>query len=213
MKKTKLGKRFFDSTRGRIVTFLRGNTLTVNDLAKELNLTDNAVRAHLLSLERDGLVHHSGFQTGHRKPHFTYTLTPEADNLFPKSYDTLLNAFIAVLKEKLSSVKLKKTFQDVGHLLSDGQKSGRKNESLENRAERGLDALKTLGGNAAIDKTDGIMLIKSETCPFSNIVAEHPEACHIAETFVADITGAAVKEICEKTKTPRCRFEISGKKN
>jgi predicted ArsR family transcriptional regulator len=31
----------------------------VNDLATELRLTDNAVRAHLASLERDRLVVHS----------------------------------------------------------------------------------------------------------------------------------------------------------
>ena len=89
--KTKLDKRFFDSTRGRIVTLLRGTTRTVNELAEELGLTDNAVRAHLLSLERDGLVTQSGIQRGTRKPHFAYELAAEAEHLFPKAYDALLN--------------------------------------------------------------------------------------------------------------------------
>ena len=213
MEKTKLGERFFDSTRGRIITFLRGKNVTVSDLAKEVDLTNNAVRAHLLSLERDGLVRHSGFQAGHRKPHFTYSLTPEADNLFPKSYDSLLNVLISVLKKKFSPVELNKTFQDVGHLLTEDQKTNGKNESLENRAKRGLEALKTLGGTARIKKTNGSFVIKSENCPLSNVVAEHPEACRIAETFLADVTGADVRENCEKTKSPRCRFEINEKKN
>src|SRR5881398_826577 len=56
MRKTNLDKRFFESTRGRIVLLLRASEKTVNDLAAHLQLTDNAVRAHLLSLERDGLV-------------------------------------------------------------------------------------------------------------------------------------------------------------
>src|SRR5882724_2203048 len=106
MKVTKLGERFFDSTRGRIVSLLRAATRTVNELANELGLTDNAVRAHLLSLERDGLIRQSGIQRGTRKPHFAYELTEEAEQLFPKAYDALLNQLITVLKGRLTSMAL-----------------------------------------------------------------------------------------------------------
>lgn len=41
---TRFDQRFFETTRGRIVTLLRGTTKTVNELAEELELTDNAVR-------------------------------------------------------------------------------------------------------------------------------------------------------------------------
>src|ERR671916_3404377 len=102
MKTTKLDERFFDSTRGRIVSLLRGGSSTVNELAASLELTDNAVRAHLLSLERDSLIRQSGVQRGPRKPHFSYELTPEAERLFPKAYDTLLNQLITVLKGRLA---------------------------------------------------------------------------------------------------------------
>jgi predicted ArsR family transcriptional regulator len=47
-------QRFFASTRGRIVTLLRRSSHTVEELAQALDLTDNAVRAHLATLERDG---------------------------------------------------------------------------------------------------------------------------------------------------------------
>src|ERR671922_1517816 len=106
MKTTKLDERFFDSTRGRIVALLRGATRTVNELAEELGLTDNAVRAHLLSLERDGLVKQSGVQRGPRKPHFAYELTAEAERLFPKAYDALLNQLITALKGRLPHAAL-----------------------------------------------------------------------------------------------------------
>jgi len=79
---TKMDKRFFESTRGQIIRLMRGTTKSVNELAEELELTDNAVRAQLLSLERDGLIHQSGIQRGTRKPHFAYELTSEAEKLF-----------------------------------------------------------------------------------------------------------------------------------
>src|SRR5262249_35118077 len=111
-------KRFFDSTRGQIVTLLRSAPGTVEELAGKLNLTDNAVRAHLATLERDGLVRQSGLRRGPRKPHFTYVLTEEADKLFPKAYDALLNQLITVLKTRLSPPELEAALREVGRAMA-----------------------------------------------------------------------------------------------
>src|SRR3982750_2351153 len=114
MKLGKLSKRFFESTRGRIISYLRGSEATVNDLAEHLELTDNAVRAHLATLERDGLVKQSGLRKGSRKPHFAYELTSEGEHLFPKAYDALLNQFITVLKQRLNPRAFAEALQAVG---------------------------------------------------------------------------------------------------
>src|SRR5947207_14022546 len=60
MQRTGWNKRLLASTRGKILALLRTENRTVNELAAALSLTDNAVRAHLLSLERDGLVQQHG---------------------------------------------------------------------------------------------------------------------------------------------------------
>src|SRR3712207_9195305 len=109
---TKLDERFFDSTRGRIVSLMRDGSSTVNELASQLGLTDNAVRAHLLSLERDGLIRQSGVQRGPRKPHFAYELTAEAERLFPKAYHALLNQLITTLKGRLPSAALEDVLRE-----------------------------------------------------------------------------------------------------
>src|ERR1041385_4385300 len=113
-------KRFFDSTRGQIVTLLRTAPATVEELAGKLKLTDNAVRAHLATLERDGLVKQSGLRRGPRKPHFTYVLTEEADRLFPKAYDALLNQLIAVLKTRLTPPAIGGALREVGRAIAAG---------------------------------------------------------------------------------------------
>src|ERR1041385_4295415 len=111
-------KRFFDSTRGQIVTLLRTAPATVEDLAEKLSLSDNAVRAHLATLERDGLVRQSGLRRGPRKPHFTYVLTEDADKLFPKAYDALLNQLLAVLKTRLEPAEIEAVLREVGRALA-----------------------------------------------------------------------------------------------
>lgn len=212
MRVTKLGQRFFDSTRGRIVNLLRGRSRTVNDLNAELGLTDNAVRAHLLSLERDGLVRQSGTQRGHRKPHFAYELTAEGEHLFPKAYDALINQLISVLKDRLSPNEMTDVLVDVGRSLA-AQQSSNGNLSLEHRAQHTLKVLETLGGAARLEKEDDKLVISSGSCPLGAAVAEHPEVCRLAEALVAEITGAAVQEKCERNGVPRCRFEICQKES
>jgi len=209
--KTKLDKRFFDSTRGQIVTLLRGTTKTVNDLAEELDLTDNAVRAHLLSLERDGLIKQTGFQRGTRKPHFAYELTAEADKLFPKAYDALLNQLITVLKGRLPPETLEQVLRDVGRSLAGVQAGGQTNGDLESRVARGLMALEAIGGAGRIEREKEKFFIRSESCPLAAAVAEHPEVCRLAETLLSEIIGEEVQERCDREDSPRCRFEVIGK--
>ena len=202
---TKLDKRFFDSTRGRIVALLRGSTKTVNDLAGELDLTDNAVRAHLLSLERDGLVAQSGLQRGVRKPHFAYELTPEAEKIFPKAYDAIVNSLIAVLKERLASPEVEDVLREAGRSLAGNQAS---EGDLEIRAGQALIALEAIGGAARLEKEGEKLFIKSGSCPLAAAVSEHPEVCQLAEAFLSEIVGAKVREHCDRENVPRCCFEI-----
>ena len=214
MKETKFGARFFESTRGRIVSLLRGKTSTVNELAEELDLTDNAVRSHLLTLERDSLIRQSGTQRGHRKPHFAYELTPEAEHLFPKSYDALFNVLLGVLKKRLAPDELSAVLREVGRIVAAQTMSeSTTHDDLPTKAERAAQVLGALGGAPRLIKEENKIMIDSASCPVGTAVAEHPEVCRLAEALVAQITGERVRENCNKTQNPpRCLFEIKEKK-
>jgi predicted ArsR family transcriptional regulator len=201
-------KRFFESTRGQIVTLLRSAPCTVEDLAEKLSLTDNAVRAHLSTLERDGLVRQSGLRRGPRKPHFTYVLTDEADRLFPKAYDALLNQLIAVLKTRLSPPELEAALREVGRAMAADAPVGQ-NGNLESRVQSALKVLEAIGGAAEIVKHEDKFMIQANGCPLAAAVSVHPEVCHLAESLVAEIVKAPVHEQCDRTGRPKCRFEIS----
>ena len=195
------------------MTLLRGTSKTVNELAAELELTDNAVRAHLLSLERDGLIRQSGLQRGTRKPHFSYELTEEAEHLFPKAYDALLNQLIAVLKGRLTPLALDEVLREVGRSLAKAQVGVGDNGDLESRIDRSLAALEAIGGAARVVKDNDKVVICSESCPLASAVAEHPEVCGLAETLLSEIIGTEVREQCDREGPPRCRFEVIGSAN
>ena len=207
MSKTRLDTRFFESTRGKIVIELRSGRKTVNELAGALSLTDNAIRANLLSLERDHLVEQVGTVKGHRKPHFAYSLTPEARHLFPKAYDSLFNGLVSELKNRLRPRALLNVLRRTGkNMVGNGKTAA---GSLEERVSHCVAALEALGGAAKESKTETGIVIKSESCPFADAVSEHPEVCQVAEAMVEEMVGAKVRENCDRTGSPKCCFEIS----
>lgn len=206
-----LDKRFFESTRGQIVTILRGAPGTVEELAAKLSLTDNAVRAHLSTLERDGLVRQSGLRRGPRKPHFTYVLTEQADNVFPKAYDALLNQLIAVLKTRLKPTEIEEVLREVGRTMA-ADVPPEQGASLESRAQKALKVLEAIGGAGAVVNLGDKLVIEGSGCPLAAAVTVHPEVCHLAETLVAEIVKAPVKEQCDRNGRPKCRFEIGHEK-
>jgi predicted ArsR family transcriptional regulator len=209
MRDTKFGRDFFESTRGRIVNLLRGGDGTVEELAGQLELTDNAVRAHLATLERDRLVERRGVRQGPRKPHFTYALTPEAEQLFPKAYHILLNQLLATLKRRLAPRELEDILREVAGSLAAGQTPSKRRESVKGRAQRVVSALEALGGAPRLEKENGTLRIRSSSCPFAAAVTEHPEVCQMAEVLLSEITGLEVRQHCLQEPAPQCSFVIA----
>lgn len=196
--------RFFSSTRGRLVLLLRESAKTVNDLAASLDITDNAVRAHLLSLERDQLVRSSGTVAGARKPHAVYELTENARDHFPRPYGSILKRFLAVLKQRISSRAVAADLRETGRQMADDIAI----EPGVDRLDSAVATLQELGGSARIVVEGGQTSIKSESCPFGDIVSEHPEVCRLAESMVEEIVGQPVRENCDRAGVPKCRFLI-----
>lgn len=207
MKHTRLDSKFFESTRGQIVQSLRGGNRTVNELAAELGLTDNAIRANLLTLERDKLVHQAESVKGFRKPHFSYALTDEARDLFPKAYDSLFNRLVDVLKSGLARASVLGIMRETGRSIGSANAASPE-ASVEERVDHALAALEELGGSAVTESDEGNIYIKSGGCPFAEAVAEHPEVCQVAEAMLSEITGLPVEEHCDRRHKPKCSFAI-----
>jgi predicted ArsR family transcriptional regulator len=198
--------RFFATTRGQIVVLLRRAGGTVDELAQALALTDNGVRSHLATLERDGLVRQHGIRRGAGKPAYTYELTPEADTLFPKAYDEILIQLLDVLSERLAPELVGQVLDEVSRRLSVGRVAPP--GDLRSRVEWGATVLRDLGGLPEVEEREGAFLIRGYSCPIGAIVSRQPGACRLAELLLARVIGANVRERCERGGSPRCCFEV-----
>lgn len=200
------GRRFFSSTRGQVIEILRRGIKTVNELADALDVTDNAVRSHLATLQRDGLVREKGKRRGIRKPETLYGLTPEAEQLFPKAYHLLVNELITVLGRRLEPSDVDEMLREAGRNLAAPVEPA--SADLHSRAAEAVALLQRLGGLAELQETGDGLVIRGYSCPLAAAVAQHPEVCGLAEALLSEVIGAPVHETCERNGSPRCAFRI-----
>ena len=202
-------ERLFKSTRGKILDLLRTRERTVNELAEELSLTDNAVRAHLASLERDRLVSQAGLKRGIRKPHTTYALGPEAEQLFPKAYGQLVSLLMSIFARQIAPSNLRAGMRAAGRAAAREHLRHLKGKTRRQRIDAALHILKELGGAASFREEDGKHFIYGNGCPIAAATANHPEACLLAESLLTNVIGSRVKQCCIRGPAPSCRFEVT----
>lgn len=200
-------QRFLASTPGQIITLLRRTSRTVDELAQALGLTDNAIRAHLATLERDGIVQQCGVRRGSGKPASIYGLAPGAEQVFPKAYDPVLQHVLEILGERLPAADVETLLREVGRRMAGRWKvpSG----ELPVRLGAAVEVLNELGGMAELEAYDDHSCIRSYSCPLAAMAREHPEVCHLTETLLTELVGVPVQEHCSYDGIPRCSFTVA----
>ena len=204
-------ERILETTRGRVLSLLRRGGMTADELAEVLGLTDNAVRAHLATLERDGLVQPQGERRHGRvgKPATLYHISPDAEPLFSKAYLPLLTTLLAALGERFTAEELRRLLADVGSRLA--ADVGRPSGNLLHRVQAGSNLLNQLGGLSSVEEVEAgaRYLIQSRGCPVGVAVKERPEVCEAIVTLLSELTGASVRSCCARNGRPSCCFEVA----
>jgi predicted ArsR family transcriptional regulator len=205
-----LGSRFLESTRGRILSLLRARSHTVEELRRALQLTDNAIRPHLLAMERDGLVRQAGTRRGEGagKPALLYEVAEEAEPLLSRAYAPVLATLLEVLAEELPAREARKVLRATGKRLALSV-GGRASGDFAARAQAAAAVLRDLGGAVDVEGgRKGTALLRGVACPLATAVTRNPVVCQAVEALVAEVAGADAKECCERNGRPRCCFEL-----
>lgn len=229
-------REFQDSTRGRLLALLLEGPATVSDLAGELALTDNAVRAQLSRLQMDGYVRREGERRSGGRPAHVYGLAPRAQEAFPDGSPAVLAQLLDTLQDRMEPADLGRALSETGRRIAarmraDGAKTalpgvgepasstdGDDDESTDGErdadvapldAEQVLALLERLGGDPRMERRDGTLAITSPTCLLGPATRGSEDACEVGRSFLEELFDAPVKACCElEDGWPRCGFEV-----
>lgn len=206
---TEMSKRFWETTRGRVLGLLRHGPRTVDQLARDLGLTDNAIRAHLATLERDGLVSQEGIRrgTGAGKPALVYALGPGVAVRLSRAYAPVLTALLEELAGELGRDRIESLMLGAGQRLA--ATLPRRAGSLEERVNDAVALLNELGSDASAVSDGTGFRVQGSGCPLSAAVAQRPETCRAMQGLLAELIGVPVAQCCDQGRSPRCCFTVS----
>jgi predicted ArsR family transcriptional regulator len=199
---------FFNTTRGRILKMLCSAPLTVSELAEELQLTGNAVRAQLAVLQREGLARQSGLHRGVRKPHFAFELTAEGRRLFPTAYEPVLAELVYVLVQRVPRGVRSRLLREVLQRLAHAHLRIRPEADARERLAELKQVVAACGPAFEIEREDHTLIVRACTCPLASVVAHYPDLCVIVADVLTDALGRPVMQRCDRGSSPRCCFEV-----
>lgn len=200
-------ERLIGETQARLLHLLRRSPQTITALASALGLTDNAVRTHVATLGRDGLVAQVDTlrDTG-GKPARVYALTKEGEELFPKAYALVLGGLVEEIARRDGPRHAVALLRAVGEQVAAGVPVP---ADAEGRVAAAAAALRSLGGDVEVQRTGQGWWLRASGCPLSAVTATQPQVCALATALLERITGQPVTERCERTDRPRCGFRIA----
>jgi DeoR family transcriptional regulator, suf operon transcriptional repressor len=209
MSHIKLHSDFLESTRGRVIGVIRRGKVTVDEIASELRLTGNAVRAQLATLQRDGLVRAAGVRPGATRPSQTYELTPELEHLLSRAYLPLLTHLVRLFAANEPPAKFDAVMRQAGQNLAREIATPFPTGPLNARVGMACQMLnRDLGASTKAEKSNGSFVIRGSGCPLAALTGKHRGVCLSIESLLAELLQTPVRQCCERAEKPRCCFEV-----
>ncbi len=202
--------RFFQTTRGKIVSELRRRgSASATDLARSFGLSPNAVRQQLMVLERDGLVAETPVRRGPTKPTYEFSLTSEADKLFPQGYDKMLSAVLREVRSQFGTAGVERVFEGLSRRAIERARLSVTASRPEEKIAQLTEMLRRSGVVAEYSLIDGGFALHEHNCPYSSAAKEHPEVCRVIHHVIDETIGgdhAQTESLAHGGK--ECRFEL-----
>jgi predicted ArsR family transcriptional regulator len=201
--------RFFQTTRGKIVSELRRRgSASAADLARSFGLSPNAVRQQLVVLERDGLVAERPVRRGPTKPTYEFSLTSDADKLFPQGYDKMLTAVLRELRSQFGTPAVEQIFNGLSKRALERARRTITAQDPEQKVAQLTEMLRKGGVVAEYSLIDGGFALHEHCCPYSDAAKENPEVCQVIHHVIDETIGEHVQTESLAHGGKECRFEM-----
>jgi predicted ArsR family transcriptional regulator len=201
------------ATKDKILHLLKKDvSLSVNELTDCLGITHMAVRKHLNSLEKDGMVRSQEVKQPMGRPLQTYLLTEKGESLFPKNYEGITIEFLLDIKdlygEDVVNALFEKREKRLTNEYSERMKSAKSmtlkiNELVKIQNEKGYMA------NISQIEPNTYELVE-HNCPILAVAHQFKVACSCETELLKNVlnTDDVKRTTCKTDGDDHCKFLI-----
>jgi predicted ArsR family transcriptional regulator len=198
------------STREKIlISLLKNPKSTISDLAAVVNINAISVRHHISSLTADGLVTIEEERHGVGRPRLVYSLSQEGMEHFPTRYFRLTNRILNQVKDSLPPEKIGELFSDIAKDIAADHHQTLKSMDIEGKLTFIQNLLDEEGFFVEWEKKDDHYIIHEVSCPYFQVVQNHPEVCRLDQTLITEMLDIPANKMnCILDGDRRCSYLI-----
>ncbi|MFA9560041.1 helix-turn-helix transcriptional regulator [Evansella sp. AB-rgal1] len=202
------------STRDHILGLIKKRKqLTVSVIALELDITEMAVRRHLNTLERDGIVETTLLRQAMGRPTHVYQLSHTGEETFPRDYGTLAVELLDDLMDLDGIEKVEELFKKRRERQ---RKRFEKRIGIGKTLEEKVQELAQLQNEQGFmveitHEEDGSIIFKEYNCPIAAVAKQFPMICEselLLFKEVLDTEDIECKMCIATGHDPHCYYKI-----
>ncbi len=185
-------------TQQKLLRLLHKNKegLSIFELEDLLSISRTAVKQHLASLEKDGMVEHGSLQKSGGRPTQKYILTNDGQEQFPRQYSWFAQMLLDSMKSDNKDKSLKSVLENLGSNVSLKYLSKISELPIKERLRKVASILTGLGYEAKVvaskDKIE-VSKIEISNCVFHQLAMSCPDVCAFDKTLISKLTGNEVE--------------------
>jgi predicted ArsR family transcriptional regulator len=200
------------STKQQILHMLKKEgTLSANEIAQHLKISDIAVRKHLHSLEKDRLIEPRLIRQAMGRPLNVYSLTGDAEKEFPRNYADISLGFLNDLRDLQGEETVDLLFDRREERLKENYGERVRGSSLGQLVEQ-LARIQDDRGYMAEwhkDEQTGSYMLTEYNCPIHDIAHQYNKACSSELSLFRELLGAEVEQLeCKAKGGKKCVYAI-----
>lgn len=183
--------------------------MSIDEMAAKLDISRNAVKQHLVVLEKEQLVREADLTSTGGRPARNYTLTELGINRFPKQYAWFCNLLLSDLAAEMNSEALEKMMWNMGVKLAHSLAPQFSQKDPEQKLATLVELMQSLGYHAELEEVEGQISIKAVNCVYHDLAQQHPELCHFDQALITTLLEKPIEQMtCMAKKDCDCRFKL-----
>ena len=187
------------------------NGLSVDELAKALDISRTGVQQHFVVLERDGYIKKSTLNKTAGRPVTIYVITDKGNNYFPKQYAWFSELILNDLQQEIGPERFKAYMQKLAGKLADKLRGNFEGKNLNQRVDELALIMTDLGFQVKASMEPGTETpnIRACNCIYHDLAQKYHEICEFDLALMSSLLDKEVEQLsCMAKGDCNCSFRV-----